>query len=270
VQLATLFFLEIVLGVDNLVFIAITTDRLPDNKKHIGRRLGLGAALVMRIIFLSFASWVVHLQITLFTLPFTIPFCDPAISIKDLVLFVGGAYLVIKGISEVRNKLRLKEEMTSMEHPDAPKHKIGLAQATLTIMVMDIIFSIDSVITAVGMVDALVIMIIAVILAVLLMMVFADPISEFINKNPEVKLLALVFIIAVGLKLVAEALGIEILIEGTDVELLDVMLYFAMGFSLVLTIIQMVYNKRLNKLKGEIESLRGSKAQPNAKGDGNE
>jgi predicted tellurium resistance membrane protein TerC len=199
------------------------------------------------------------LQITVFTLPFTIPFCDPAISIKDLVLLVGGGYLVIKGISEVRNKLLLKEEMTDLEHPDAPKHKIGLMQATFTIMVMDVIFSIDSVITAVGMVDALVIMIIAVIVAVLIMMVFADVISEFINKNPEVKLLALVFIIAVGLKLVAEALGIEILIAGTDVELLDVMLYFAMGFSLVLTVIQMAYNNRLKKLHNEIAELKQAK-----------
>jgi predicted tellurium resistance membrane protein TerC len=255
VQLLTLIFLEMVLGIDNLVFIAITTDRLPDNKKHIGRRLGLIGALVMRIILLTFASWIISLQLALFTLPFTIPGTDPHISGKDLILLVGGAYLVYKGIKEIVEKLRLEEEKHEHGHPEAVRKKIGLPQAVATIMMMDIIFSLDSVITAVGLASGeeggLLIMILAVMIAVIVMIIFADPISEFINSRPEIKLLALTFIVLVGIKLVAEALGIEPHIAGTDVNVLDVALYFAMGFSLVLTFIQMSYNRRLARMKAE-------------------
>lgn len=256
VQLVTLIFLELVLGIDNLVFIAITTDRLPEAKKPLGRRFGLAAALVMRIVLLCFASWIISLQLALFTLPFTIPTTDPAISGKDLILLVGGGYLVFKGIQELRGKLSLEEEKSEHGHPEAARTTIGLPQAIATIAAMDVIFSLDSVITAVGMVDVLIIMILAVMIAVFVMIIFANPISEFINSHPEIKILALVFIVAVGVKLVAESLGIEIIIEGTEVEVLDVMLYFAMGFSLVLTLLQMVYNKRLQKLKEEIGAQR--------------
>jgi predicted tellurium resistance membrane protein TerC len=240
-----------VLGVDNLVFIAITTDRLPDSKKMLGRRFGLVAALVMRVILLCFASWIISLHLTLFTLPFAITGMDPEISGKDLILLVGGGYLIIKGIQELLEKLSLKEEQEELLLSDGQKRRIGMLQAVGTIAVMDVIFSLDSVITAVGMVDVLIIMILAVMIAVFVMIIFANVISEFINANPEVKILALVFIVAVGVKLVLESLGAELHIEGVDFDGLDLMLYFGLGLSLILTIIQMDYNKRLARLKAK-------------------
>ncbi|MDR2587493.1 MAG: TerC family protein [Coriobacteriales bacterium] len=247
-SLLTLIFLEMVLGIDNLVFIAITTDRLPEEKKPLGRRFGLIAALIMRIMLLSLGFLVIHLTATLFTLPFTIPGTDPAINAKDLILLLGGLYLVYKGIVEIKEKVSREAIAEEHAHPDEKKAgKISLAQAIGTIAVMDMIFSLDSVITALGMSGEILIMIIAVMLAVFVMIIFADPISEFINNNPEMKILALVFIVAIGVKLVAESLGVEILIEGTEIEAMDIILYFAMGFSLVITVIQMVYNNRVEK-----------------------
>ena len=250
VQLLILLFLELILGIDNLVFIAITTDRLPDDKKVFGRRFGLLAALLMRIMLLCVASWIISLKLTLFTLPFGAGVIDPEISGKDIILLVGGAYLIYKGIQELAVKLSMKEESENMD-PARARHRIGLPQAIATIAVMDIIFSLDSVITAVGLVDELLIMILAVIIAVLLMIIFANPISEFINSNPEVKLLALAFIVLVGVKLVIKSLGFELPIEGSAFDGFDLMLYAALAFSLIITILQMVYNRRLARLNAE-------------------
>jgi predicted tellurium resistance membrane protein TerC len=261
VQLLTLIFLEMVLGIDNLVFIAITTDRLPVNKRASGRRFGLLAALVMRIILLCFASWIISLQLALFTLPFTIPGTDPAISGKDLILLLGGAYLVYKGILELREKISGVGADAHSSPALRASRQIGLPRAIGTIAMMDIIFSLDSVITAVGMVDDRLIMILAVMIAVIVMIIFANPISEFINKHHEVKILALSFIVAVGLKLVAESLGIELLIEGTDVEVFDVVLYFAMFFSLILTVLQMVHNRNVSKMQVEAKASEGTDAR---------
>ncbi|MDR0500715.1 MAG: TerC family protein [Coriobacteriales bacterium] len=249
IQLLTLIFLELVLGIDNLVFIAITTDRLPDNKKVLGRRFGLVAALVMRVILLCFASWIISLELTLFSLPFVVPGGDANISGKDLILLLGGAYLVYKGIQELVEKVSAKEIESEQEHGGSVAKKIGLFQAIGTIALMDIIFSLDSVITAVGMADVLLVMILAVMIAVIVMIIFANPISEFINANHEIKILALGFIVAVGFKLVAESLGIELVIEHTEIDVLDVMLYFAMFFSLLLTALQMIYNHRAKKAR---------------------
>jgi predicted tellurium resistance membrane protein TerC len=254
VQLLTLIFLEMVLGIDNLVFIAITTDRLPDNKKVLGRRFGLVAALVMRIILLCFASWIISLHLTLFSLPLAFPGIDPEISGKDLILLLGGAYLIFKGIQELREKVSAEDDAASYDPAVRKSRQIGLAQAIGTIALMDMIFSLDSVITAVGMVDALLVMILAVMIAVLVMIIFANPISEFINRNHEVKILALGFIVAVGFKLVAESLGIELIIEGSEVEVFDVVLYFAMFFSLILTALQMLYHRNAAKLKQAVDN----------------
>jgi predicted tellurium resistance membrane protein TerC len=259
VTLLTLIFLELVLGIDNLVFIAITTDRLPPEKQHIGRRIGLVAALVMRVILLCFAAWLTHLTNTLFTLPFDLPGIDPAINTRDLILLVGGVYLVYKGIAELIEKIshRAIAEKHGVDEQGKPvsARRITLVQAIGTIMVMDMIFSLDSVITAVGLSGEIIIMIIAVMLAVGIMIVFADPIANFINANPEMKILALTFIVAVGVKLVVESFDIHLAIEGTgtagvhgsEVNAIDLMLYFAMLFSLIITVLQMVYNNRVEK-----------------------
>jgi predicted tellurium resistance membrane protein TerC len=255
-SLLTLIFLELVLGIDNLVFIAITTDRLPADKKHLGRRFGLIAALIMRVMLLSLLFLLTHLTATLFTLPFSIPGVDSAINARDLILLLGGVYLVYKGITEIREKISVTEIEREHMEPEARRSKlISMPRAIGTIALMDMIFSLDSVITAVGMSGEILVMIIAVMLAVAIMIIFADPISEFINKNPEMKILALAFITVVGVKLVLESLGVEILVEGTEIEVMDLMLYFAMAFSLVITCVQMVHNNRVEKAREKRANL---------------
>lgn len=243
ISLLTLLFLEIVLGVDNLVFIAITTDRLPPEKQHIGRKIGLLGALFMRILFLCFASFLVHMTQPLFTIPFIEIHGEPmGFSIRDLVLLIGGIYLIYKGISELKGVLDLTEEKE--EHEDAHKRtRITLPQAVLTIMVMDLVFSIDSVITAVGLAQHLIIMILAVIIAVVLMMIFVDAISNFINKHTEIKILALVFIVTIGILLTLDGLGIHSGVELLDMHVEKLMVYFAMVFSVIIQLIQMKYKK---------------------------
>ena len=243
ISLITLLFLEIVLGVDNLVFIAITTDRLPAEKQHLGRKIGLLGALIMRIIFLCFASFLVHMTTPLFTIPFIEIHGEPmGFSVRDLVLLAGGIYLIYKGIDEIRSVLNLTEEKEQHE-PEVHRSAITLPQAVITIMVMDLVFSIDSVITAVGLAQHLIIMILAVIVAVVLMMVFIDAISNFINQHTEIKILALVFIVMIGILLTLDGLGINSGIEILDMHFEKLMVYFAMVFSIILELIQMKYKK---------------------------
>lgn len=243
ISLITLLFLEIVLGVDNLVFIAITTDRLPAEKQHLGRKIGLLGALFMRILFLCFASFLVHMTTPLFTIPFIEIHDEPmGFSVRDLVLLAGGIYLIYKGIDEIRSVLNLTEEKEQHE-PEVHRSAITLPQAVITIMIMDLVFSIDSVITAVGLAQHLIIMILAVIIAVVLMMVFIDAISNFINQHTEIKILALVFIVMIGILLTLDGLGINSGIEILDMHLEKLMVYFAMVFSIILELIQMKYKK---------------------------
>ena len=243
ISLITLLFLEIVLGVDNLVFIAITTDRLPAEKQHLGRKIGLLGALFMRILFLCFASFLVHRTTPVFTIPFIEIHGEPmGFSVRDLVLLAGGIYLIYKGIDEIRSVLNLTEEKEQHE-PEVHRSAITLPQAVITIMIMDLVFSIDSVITAVGLAQHLIIMILAVIIAVVLMMVFIDAISNFINQHTEIKILALVFIVMIGILLTLDGLGINSGIEILDMHLEKLMVYFAMVFSIILELIQMKYKK---------------------------
>lgn len=263
ISLVTLIFLEIILGVDNLVFISITTNRLPEDKQHIGRKLGLAGALVMRIVFLCFASYLVHMTAPIFTVD--LGAYSHGFSVRDLVLLIGGVYLIYKGIAELRDMLKLTE--IKAEHCEEHKalHMITLPQAVGTIMVMDLVFSIDSVITAVGMADHLIIMIIAVMLAVFMMMIFIDPISNFINGHPEMKMLALTFIIAIGGLLVIDSAGFHTGIELLHMPLEKLIVYFAMVFCIVLELIQMRYNKNFlswrkdrwkNETAAQIETVR--------------
>ena len=243
ISLLTLMFLEVVLGVDNIVFISITTNRLAPEHQHIGRKLGLLGAMISRCIFLCFASYLVHMTKPLFTLD--LGFFQHAFNVRDLVLLAGGAYLIYKGIDELRDVLALTEEKAAHSEEHKQLHRIGLGQAIVTIMVMDLVFSIDSVITAVGMADHLIIMIIAVMLAVFLMMAFIDPISDFINGHPEMKMLALTFIVAIGALLVIDSAGFHTGIELLHMPLEKLMVYFAMVFCIVLEVVQMRYNKNL-------------------------
>ena len=234
IELLTLIFLELVLGIDNLVFIAITTDRLPKNKQHIGRRLGLSAAMVMRCILLCCIVWLMSFNKVLFTLPFGFVDGTTPVNIRDLIFLLGGIYLMYKGITE------MKEAVSAPEYNDdgevIEKKNIGLPHAVALIMVMDIVFSLDSVITAAGLSGHILIMCVAVIFAVLIMIIFADQIAGFINNNPEIKIVALAFIFLVGVMLFMEGLYIEE-IAGMP---LNTILYCMMAFGLVVSLLIML------------------------------
>ncbi len=251
ITLITLIFLEIVLGVDNIVFISITTNRLAQDKQHIGRILGLAGAFVSRAIFLSVAAWLTHMTEPLFSV--NLGFYAHGFSVRDIILFLGGAYLIYKGIIEVRDVLALAEEKaeaageSSDDRNAVNSRLISLPQAIGTIMVMDIVFSIDSVITAVGLSNYLIVMIIAVMLAIILMMLFIDAISNFINAHVEMKILALTFIVAIGVLLFVDSLGITTGIEVLGMHMEKLMVYFAMVFSVVLECIQMRRNTNYRK-----------------------
>lgn len=246
-QLATLIFLEIVLGIDNIVFISITSDRLPVEKQHIGRRLGLALAMFGRIALLLSLTWVMRLTHPLFVIG------PVEVTGKGLILLLGGVYLIYKGVAETRDMLKLTEERERHGHPDhKPRPPLGLPQALATIFAMDIVFSLDSVITAVGLSGIIPIMITAIVVAILFMMIFADVVSDFINKNPAIKLLALIFILTVGILLVIEFFGIEVP---------QYVVYFAMFFSLIVTLLQMRYANNLKRMHEEIEAHAAALAE---------
>jgi len=256
VSLITLIFLEIVLGVDNLVFIVITTNRLPKKHQSLGRKLGLAGALIMRIIFLSFASFLVHMTDPLFTFDFG--FWSHGFSIRDLVLLVGGVYLIYKGIIELRTVLNLTEVKAEHNPVHEKLHQIGLPQAIVTIMIMDIVFSIDSVITAVALADYLIIMIIAVMTAVLVMMIFINAISKFINNNPEMKILALAFIVVIGVLLILDSLGFHTGYEVLGIAMEKAIVYFSMLLSVVIVLLSMAYKRNLAQWQEEITGAEDS------------
>ncbi len=249
ISLVTLLFLEIVLGVDNIVFISITSNRLPPEKQHIGRKLGLLGAMLMRIAFLSVASFFVHMITPLFKLD--LGFWSHGFSVRDFVLLFGGAYLIYKGISELHTTITLKELEKESDGDTLDKKRIGLPQAIGTIMVMDIVFSIDSVITAVGLAEHLIIMILAVVAAIIIMMAFIDPIAIFIDRNVEMAILALTFIAMIGILLVLDSLGINSGIEVLDMHMEKLMVYFAMLFSVIMELIQIRYKTNLDRWKAK-------------------
>jgi len=211
VGLLTLTLLEIVLGIDNIVFISILSAKLPAAQQPRARRIGLLAAMLTRIALLFALSWVIGLTAPLFTL------LDAEISGRDLVLLIGGLFLIAKSTHEIHDKLEGQAGRVSARV--APSFLSVIAQ----IMLLDLVFSLDSVITAVGMVDHLAIMVAAVVLAVGFMMVFAEAISAFVERHPTVKMLALSFLLMIGVMLVA---------EGFDQHISRGYVYFAMAFSM--------------------------------------
>ena len=212
VALMTLTVMEIVLGIDNIVFISILVDKLPMEERPRARFLGLAFAMVTRIMLLLSITWVMQLKDPLFTV------LAHEISGKDLILILGGLFLLWKSTKELHHKVEGIEE----HGPDAGKGKAVLGAILLQIAILDIVFSLDSVITAVGMVDQVSIMIIAVMIAVGFMMVFAGSVSDFISRHPTVKVLALSFLLLIGTTLIA---------EGFHVHFQKGFVYFAMAFS---------------------------------------
>ena len=212
IALSTLTLLEIVLGIDNIVFISILASRLPEEEQGRARTAGLALAMLGRIFLLLSLTWVMGLTENLFTV------LDRNISGRDLILILGGLFLIYKSTSEIHHKLEGTDE------DDAPKTgKASFRKVLIQILILDLVFSLDSVITAVGMAKHIGVMIVAVILAVCVMMLTAGRISAFIEKHPTLKMLALSFLLLIGVNLVAEGLGQHIP-KGY--------IYFAMAFSI--------------------------------------
>jgi len=229
IGLLTLTLMEIVLGIDNIIFLAIVAGKLPAEQQPRARRIGLAAALGTRLLLLCTLSFLLGLTKPIFTLPELPFFNNPearAISWRDLILLVGGLFLIGKSTIEMREKIEHAKESTDAK----PSRTTTFARVILQIAIIDIIFSLDSVITAVGMVEELWVMITAMIIAVGVMVIFAEPISLFVERNPTIKVLALSFLILIGVLLVAEGLG-QHMDKGY--------IYFAMAFAVAVEIVNM-------------------------------
>ena len=239
IALATLTALELVLGIDNIIFISILVDKLPREKRELARRIGLFMAMFMRIGLLLVLAWIVGLVAPLFTV------LGQEISGRDLILIAGGLFLVWKATNEIHGSLEGEEGEASSAV------KATFTAVILQIMVIDIVFSLDSIITAVGMVDDVRIMIAAVILSVALMMLFARPIGEFVSNHPSIKMLALSFLVVVGVVLIA---------EGFDHKVPKGYVYFAMAFSVAVEMLNIHARKRKAKPVELHSPYRGSDA----------
>jgi predicted tellurium resistance membrane protein TerC len=218
IALGTLTFLEIVLGVDNIIFISILAGKLPPPRQAAARRIGLLLAMGTRILLLFSLAWVVKLTAPLVTL------WSHEISGRDLILILGGIFLLFKSTHEIHARVEGEEE-----HGPG-RRAASFAGVLVQIALLDIVFSLDSVITAVGMVDQVSVMILAVIVSVIIMMVAAGPISAFVNRHPTVKILALSFLLLIGLSL---------LLEGFDHHIPKGYIYFAMAFSVFVEMINL-------------------------------
>ena len=224
VSLLTLTLMEIVLGIDNIVFISIITNKLEVSQQSKARILGLGLALGTRIVLLFMVNWLVHLTEPLFTL------FNKGFSIKDLILLAGGLFLIYKSVTEIFHKMEMSE------HEDAKNPStITFGSAIGQIILLDIIFSIDSIITAVGLVDSILIMIVAVILSLIVMLIFSKGIGVFINSNPSIKIIALAFLVMIGTMLVA---------EGFHIHFPKGYIYFSMAFALGIEFLNMRFRKK--------------------------
>jgi predicted tellurium resistance membrane protein TerC len=226
VALFTLIVLEIVLGIDNLIFISILTNKLPKEQQVSARRLGIGAALVMRLLLLATISFIVQLTTPVFTL------FDHGFSWRDLILIAGGLFLVWKATKEIHHTV------DPVDHKDSMVGKtlqLSLGAAIFQILLLDLVFSIDSIITAVGMTDEIAIMYIAVIVAVSVMLLAATPLANFIAKNPTIVMLALGFLLMIGMTLIADGMGYHVP-KGY--------IYAAMGFSALVEGLNMLARRR--------------------------
>ena len=228
-SLLTLTLMEIVLGIDNIVFISIITNRVAADQQNKARVFGLALALITRIILLFMVSWLVHLTEPLFEI------FNKEISIKDLILIAGGLFLVYKSTTEIFNKMETHESETV-----AGNTTLTFASAIGQIILLDIIFSIDSIITAVGLVDSLYIMIIAVVLSMVVMLIFSKGIGTFINNNPSVKIIALAFLVMIGTMLLA---------EGFHIHFPKGYIYFSMAFALAIEFLNMKMRGKFKKIK---------------------
>lgn len=220
VPLFSLIALEVILGIDNIIFISILADKLPDNQRNKLRYWGIGLAMFMRLALLALISWILKLDQVLFTV------LETDFTGKGIILLLGGLFLIYKSTKEIYHKTEQFEDLGSKKL----EVKRSFGKLLSEVIILDLVFSIDSIITAVGMVDQLWVMYTAVIVTVLIMLVASKPISEFIAKHPSFKILALCFLMMIGVSLVAEGLSFEIP-KGY--------IYFSMSFAFLVDIIQM-------------------------------
>ncbi len=248
VALVTLTFLEIVLGIDNIIFISIAAGKLPKNLRNKATKIGLMLALVMRVLLLFGISWL-----TAASKPFLVfnhRWISGGISIQALILFVGGLFLLYKSTKEIHEKV---EDSGHDEREVTKSRSTSLYKAIIQITIINIVFSFDSILTAIGMTngisenpnDALIIMIMAVVISVIIMILFANPVGEFVNKHPSIQILGLSFLILIGFMLIAEAAHIaHVSVLGQDVGTIPKgYLYFAITFSLLVEF----FNMRMEK-----------------------
>jgi predicted tellurium resistance membrane protein TerC len=227
--LLTLIAMEIVLGIDNLIFIAILTNKLPPAQQPRARMIGIGLALIMRLGLLGTVAWIVQLTTPIFTL------FGHSFSWRDLILIAGGLFLVWKATREIHHNV---DRDPGPDLFDSKTVQLGFASAIGQIILLDIVFSIDSIITAVGMTDHIPIMVVAVIVAVLAMLLAANPLSKFIDRNPTVVMLALGFLLMIGMALIAEGFGAKVPKEY---------IYAAMAFSAFIELLNILARRARNK-----------------------
>jgi predicted tellurium resistance membrane protein TerC len=211
--LVTLIVMEVVLGIDNLIFISILSNKLPEDQRQKARRIGIGLALAMRLALLTVIAWIVGLTAPVFDLGITgppdahgAPTFETQFSWRDLILIGGGLFLVYKATKEIHHSVDVKEE----EEGATPAGGIGFGAAIAQILALDVVFSIDSILTAVGMTEHVEVMYVAVIVAVAAMFFAADPLANFVNRNPSVVMLALGFLLMIGMVLIAEGFGAHV------------------------------------------------------------
>ena len=223
IALGTLTALEIVLGIDNIIFISILVGRLPAHQREVGRRVGISLAMLTRLVLLFSIAWVMGLKDTWFTV------LGQEISGRDVILISGGLFLLFKSTHEIHNSLEGVEESTSVPAV------AGLGSVLVQIAILDIVFSLDSVITAVGLVEHVSIMAIAIVIAVGVMLMAAKSIGDFVDRHPTIKILALSFLILVGVTLI---------VEGFDVHVPKGYIYFAMAFSVIVEMLNIRMRKK--------------------------
>ena len=232
IALFTLVAMEVVLGIDNLIFISILSNKLPEKDRARARRLGIGAALIMRLLLLATISWITQLTTPVFTA------IGHSFTWKDLILIGGGLFLVWKATKEIHHTV---DPTDGKEHMMETTATLTVGSAIFQILLLDLVFSVDSIITAVGMTDHIAIMYIAVIVAVAVMLLAADPLSKFIQANPSIVMLALSFLLMIGMTLIADGMGFHVP-KGY--------VYAAMGFSALVEVLNMISRRARRRKEG--------------------
>ncbi len=227
VALLTLTFLEIVLGIDNIIFISLVAGKVPEENQKKARLGGLALALIMRILLLLSITWIIGLTKPVLTM------AGFELSWRDIILIAGGIFLLVKSTLEIHHKVEGQEEENRTGEKAKPS--MNFTSAIIQIVLLDLVFSFDSILTAVGLTDEIILMVIAVIISIIVMMIFAKPVGEFVNKHPTIQILALSFLILIGVMLI---------VEGAHYHVPKGYIYFAVFFSLAIEMLNMRYRKK--------------------------